>query len=313
MHWATTSVASRRAPRCRTSAETRRAVLIGLLCAVFAALAYGGASVLQAISAKRTATTEGLDPRLLIRMFSQLPYLLGVSLDGVGFIAAVVALQLKQPLFVVQAIVAGSVGVTAGIAAAMGTRLGLGEWLALAGLGAGLVLLALSAGVETDVRLADFWYWMMLVAALPVAVIGVIGLRLRATGAAVLLGVGAGLGFAITAIASRSLQIPDPWWKLVADPATWAIIAGGLLGMLLFAMALQRAAVTTVTAIVLGTETVIPSIIGLAFLGDTIRAGFTVVAVAGLLLALVSAGLLARFSEPELPVPHQDAALPTVS
>lgn len=280
---------------------------IGLLCAVLASLCYGGASVLQAISATRTATTEGLDPRLLIRMFKQLPYLLGVSLDGVGFIASVVALQLNQPLFVVQAIVAGSVGVTAAIAAVMGTRLGRGEWLALAGLGLGLVLLALSAGVENDVRLGDFWYWMMLAAAAPVALIGAVGLRLKGTGAAVLLGVGAGLGFAITAIASRSLQIPDPWWKLIASPATWAIIAGGLIGMLLFATALQRAAVTTVTALVLGTETVVPSILGLAFLGDSIRAGFAVVAVAGLVLALVGAGLLARFSELELPAADQTA------
>ncbi len=276
-------------------------MVIGLLCAVFASLCYGTASVLQAVSAKRTATTEGLDPRLLIRMFGQLPYVLGVSLDGIGFVASVVALQLDQPLFVVQAIVAGSVGVTAAIAAAMGTRLGPGEWLALAALGLGLVLLALSAGVENDVRLGDVWFWAMLAAAVPVALLGVLGLRLEGAGAAVLLGVGAGLGFAITAVASRTLRIPDPWWKLVASPATWAIAAGGLLGMLLFAMALQRVAVTTVTAVVLGTETVVPSIIGLAFLGDTIRPGFAPVAVIGLLLALAGAGLLARFGEVELP------------
>lgn len=285
-------------------------MVIGLLCAIVASLCYGGASVLQAISAKRTATADNLDPRLLIRMFSQLPYLLGIGLDGIGFIGMVVALQLNQPLFVVQAIVAGSVGVTAAIAAMMGTRLGLGEWLALAGLGLGLVLLALSAGVENDVRLGDFWYWMMLAAAVPVALVGAIGLRLEGTSAAVLLGVGAGLGFAITAIASRSLQVPDPWWKLVASPATWAIVAGGLIGILLFALALQRVAVTTVTALVLGTETVVPSIIGLAFLGDSIRVGFAPVAVAGLVLALAGAGLLARFGELELPAEPGGTAAP---
>lgn len=277
-------------------------MVIGLLCAVLASVCYGGASVLQAISAKRTATSDNLDPRLLIRMFSQLPYLIGISLDSVGFVATIVALQLDQPLFVVQSIVAGSVGVTAGIAAAMGTRLGLGEWLALAGLGLGLVLLALSAGVENDIRLGNVWYWVMLGAAVPVALIGVLSLRLKGTAAAVLLGVGAGLGFAITAVASRSLQIPSPLWKLVVTPAIWAIAAGGLIGLLLFALALQRVAVTTVTALVLGAETVVPSIIGLAFLGDSIRDGFVPVAIAGLVLALVGAGLLARFSEPELPV-----------
>ena len=135
----------------------------------------------------------------------------------------------------------------------------------------------------------------MLAAVLPVALIGAAGLRLRGSAATVLLGLSAGLGFAITAIASRSLRIPHPWWKLIGSPATWAIVAGGAIGMLLFALALQRVAVTTVTALVLSAETVVPSAIGLALLGDTIRPGFVAVAVAGLLLALASAALLARF------------------
>ncbi len=275
-------------------------MLIGLLCAVLAAVCYGSASVLQAVSAKRTATSAGLDPRFLIRMFGQLPYLIGVSLDGIGFVASVVALQLNQPLFVVQAIVAGSVGVTAAIAAMMGARLGRNEWLALSGLGVGLILLAASAGTEKDVVLGTGWYWVMLVAAVPVGVIGAAGLRLERSAAAVLLGVAAGLGFSITAIAARTLRIPDPWWHLIGSPAVWAIAAGGVLGMLLFALALQRVAVTTVTALVLGTETIVPSAVGLGLLGDTIRSGFVAVAMTGLLLALLGAGLLARFSEVEL-------------
>lgn len=288
-------------------------MVLGLLCAVLASVCYGVASVLQAVSARRTTTTDNLDPRLLIRMLKQLPYLLGISLDSIGFVASVVALQLHQPLFVVQAIMASSVGVTAGIAAAMGTRLGRNEWWALAGLGLGLVLLALSAGEQSDVRIGAFWYWVMLGAAVPVALVGLIGLRLRGTSAAVLLGVGAGLGFAITAVAARSLQIPSPLWKLVVTPAIWAIAAGGLIGLLLFALALQRVAVTTVTALVLGAETVVPSIIGLAFLGDTIRAGFVPVVVTGLVLALAGAGLLARFTEPELPSGTDGRAAPADS
>ena len=288
-------------------------MVIGLLCAIAAALCYGTASVLQALSARRTETSADLDPRFLIRMFGQLPYLIGVSLDGIGFIASVFALQLGQPLFVVQAIVAGSVGVTAAIVAIMGTKLGRNEWAGLAAIGVGLVLLALSAGPESDKEIGNGWYWVMLAAAVPVALIGAAGLRVKGAAAAVLLGLGAGLGFAITAVASRTLRIPDPWWHLIAMPATWAIAAGGLIGMLLFALALQRVAVTTVTALVLSVETVIPSILGLAFFGDTVRSGYIPVAVFGLLLALVGAGLLARFSEVDLtedeavvaaPAPH---------
>src|SRR4051794_8609318 len=177
-------------------------MVIGLLCAIVASLCYGAASVLQAASARRTDSTEGLDPRLLIRLFGQLPYVIGVTLDVIGFIASVVALQLGQPLFVVQAIVAASVGVTAAIVAVMGTRLGRNEWFGLAAIGIGLILLALSAGPENDVVLANGWYWVMLAAVVPVGLIGAAGLRAKGTSAAILLGLGAGLGFAITAVAS---------------------------------------------------------------------------------------------------------------
>ncbi len=275
-------------------------MLAGLLCAVLAALCYGSASVLQATSAQQAAASENLDPRLLMRLFGQLPYLVGLALDGVGFVAAVVALQLHQPLFVVQAIVAGSVGVTAGLVALRGNRLSRSEWLALTALGCGLVLLALSAGTEKDEVLGTGWYWAMVAATVPVALLGAVGLRLKQTAAAVVLGTAAGLAFAITAVAARALNLPHPWWRLLLSPALYAIVVGGLLGMLLFAAALQRVSVTTVTALVLGTETVVPSALGLAFLGDTIRPGFPAVAVAGLVLALVGAGLLAKFGEVDL-------------
>ncbi len=275
-------------------------MLAGLLCAVLAALCYGSASVLQATSAQQAAASENLDPRLLMRLFGQLPYLVGLALDGVGFVAAVVALQLHQPLFVVQAIVAGSVGVTAGLVALRGNRLSRSEWLALTALGCGLVLLALSAGTEKDEVLGTSWYWAMVAATVPVALLGAVGLRLKQTAAAVVLGTAAGLAFAITAVAARAMNLPHPWWRLLLSPALYAIVVGGLLGMLLFAAALQRVSVTTVTALVLGTETVVPSALGLAFLGDTIRPGFPAVAVAGLVLALVGAGLLAKFGEVDL-------------
>jgi drug/metabolite transporter (DMT)-like permease len=280
-------------------------VILGLLCAVIASVCYGAASVLQATGARRTATAQNLDPRLFVRLLGQLPYVLGLSLDLIGFVVSVVALQLKQPLFVVQAIVAGNVGVTAAIVAFLGTRLTRNEWMSIGALVLGLVLLALSAGPEKDVVLAEKWFWVMLAAAVPVAVLGAIGLRLKSSGAAVVLGSSAGLGFAITAVASRTLVFPDPWWKVIYSPAVWAIAAGGVIAMLVFGLALQRVPVTTVMAFVVITETLVPSAIGLAVLGDTIRTGFVPSAVAGLVLALLGAALLARFGEVHLdPAPE---------
>ncbi|SDO30763.1 hypothetical protein SAMN04515671_0505 [Nakamurella panacisegetis] len=275
-------------------------MIFGLLCAVLASVCYGSASVLQAVGARRTTTSANLDPRLFIRLLGQLPYVIGIGLDVIGFVVSVVALQLHQPLFVVQAIVAGNVGVTAAIVAFMGTPLRRAEWLAISGLGLGLVLLALSAGAEKDVVLATVWYWVMLAAAVPVGLIGAVGLRLTGAPAAVLLGTAAGLGFGITAIASRSLVVPDQWWRLIYSPALWAIAAGGGIAMLIFGLALQRVPVTTVMAFVVITETIVPSAIGVAWLGDTFRSGFVAVALIGLTLALLGAALLARFGEVDL-------------
>ena len=276
-------------------------MILGLLCAVISSICYGTASVLQAVGARRTATAENLDPRLMFRLLGQLPYLIGVSLDLLGFVISVIALQLHQPLFVVQAIVAGNVGVTAGIVAFLGTRLRRAEWLAISGLLIGLVLLALSAGDEHTVLLSNGWYWLMLAAAAPVGLLGWAGLQLRGTAAAVVLGTTAGLGFSITAIASRALVIPDQWWRLIYSPALWAIAAGGGIAMLIFGIALQRVPVTTVMAFVVITETIVPSAVGLAWLGDAVRSGFVGVAVVGVVLALLGCALLARFGEVELP------------
>ncbi len=90
-------------------------MLTGLFCAVAAALAYGSASVLQSIGIRR-AGAKGVGASGLAGLKGQPLYFIGLALDGAGFFAMVVALQFL-PLFLVQAVVAASVGVIAGIAA----------------------------------------------------------------------------------------------------------------------------------------------------------------------------------------------------
>ena len=63
-----------------------------------------------------------------------MPYLLGLAADTMAFAGNVLALQ-RLPLFLVQSIVAGSVGVTAVIASLRGARLSWKDWTSLAVLG----------------------------------------------------------------------------------------------------------------------------------------------------------------------------------
>ena len=117
-------------------------VVLSWLGAIVACFGYGVASVLQSVAAKRTAEVVGLAGLALI--IKQVPYLIGLAADGLGFLGNVVALQ-RLPLFLVQSIVAGSVGVTAVIASLRGARLTWKDWASLAVLGLGLILLGVTA------------------------------------------------------------------------------------------------------------------------------------------------------------------------
>jgi len=246
------------------------------------------------MAARGAESGAGLDPRLLVRLARSIPYLLGAGLDLAAFSASLVALR-TLPLFLVQSAVASSVGVTAVIAAAMGARLGSRQVASLVVLGAGLVMLAASAQPQPGTALPLGLRWGLLAS---VAVIGaagaVVARRVGAGGAsAPALAVLAGLAFTVVAVAARSLTVPSPLWHGLADPGLLAILAHGALGSLLFATALQRGSVTSVTALTFSVETVVPAGLGLGFLGDTTRPGYALAAALGFVLTIAGALTLA--------------------
>lgn len=269
--------------------QTARMVL-GLACALFAALAYGSASVLQGVAAQRAESGSGLDPRLMMRLARSVPYVSGLSLDAAAFVASLVALR-TLPLFLVQSAVASSVGVTAIIAAIIGVRLRGREVVSLVVLGAGLLLLATSAQPEQGTPLPLASRWAMLASVVLLAVAGAIVARRGGRSSSPALAVLAGLAFTVVAVAARSLSVPSPLWHALADPGLWAIVAHGALGMLLFTTALQRGSLTTAVAVTFAVETVVPAGIGLAFLGDATRPGYAPIAAVGFVFTI--AGTLA--------------------
>jgi len=269
--------------------QTARMVL-GLACALFAALAYGSASVLQGIAAQRAESGSGLDPRLIVRLARSVPYVSGLSLDLAAFVASLVALR-TLPLFLVQSAVASSVGVTAIIAAVIGVRLRGREVVSLVVLGAGLLLLAMSAQPEQGTPLPLATRWALLASVVLLALAGAIVARRGGRSSSPALAVLAGLAFTVVAVAARSLSVPSPLWHALADPGLWAILAHGALGMLLFTTALQRGSLTTAVAVTFAVETVVPASIGLAFLGDATRPGYAPIAAVGFVFTI--AGTLA--------------------
>jgi hypothetical protein len=275
---------------------------LGLVAAFATALCYGTASVLQSVGSRRVAGSAELDPRLLLRLAGQLPYVAGFLLDMLGFAASVLALR-TLPLFLVQAAVAASVGVTA-LAATwlLGVRLRAVEVAALVAAGAGLVLLALSARPSPAVPVPATGRWLVLTGAVLVLVLGIVSARVPGPFGVAALAAGAGLAFGGVGIAARILEVPRPLWRVLTEPEAYALVGYGVLGLLLFATALQRGAVTTVSAIMFAVETVVPAAVGLAWLGDSARSGYAGVAVAGFALTVVGTMELARHGEVAAPV-----------
>lgn len=269
----------------------------GWLCAMVAAVAYGVASVLQAMGARAVDEgAPGVDPRLLLRVFRQWRYVVGTGLDLVGFVAQLIALRVL-PLFAVQAALAASLAVTAVVAAsAMGARLRSREWTAVVLVCAGLALLGASARTEGSAPTGFGFHLALVCATAVIGIAGAIAGRTRDPVRTPALGLVAGLGFALVALAGRIVSTHSVG-ALLSDPATYTIACAGILAMLFYASALQRGSVTTATALMVIGETVLPSLIGVLALGDTTRSGFAILAVAGFALAVVAALALARFGE----------------
>ncbi|MEY9934189.1 drug/metabolite transporter (DMT)-like permease [Catenulispora sp. GP43] len=270
---------------------------VGLLAAVVCALAYGAATVFQAIGAGRTKDTAGagVDPRVLIRALSQLPFLAGIGLDTVGLVADLVALE-KLPLFAVQAIMNCSLAVTALLSVPLlKARLSRNDWTAVSAVVLGLILVGISAGAESPVHVGRAFHWGMLIA----VVVLIAGSSLaiwKLGGNSVVLAAFAGSLFGAFAICVRIL--PDLHLSaLLTDPATYAGVIASITGFLFLTTALQRGSATIATATLVVGETGLPALLGFTLFHDHTRHGFAPVAVVGFLCAVGGAVALSRFGE----------------
>ncbi|MFD8610339.1 hypothetical protein [Streptomyces sp. NPDC059631] len=282
-----------------------------MVCALGAAVCFGTATVFQAVAARAAAGADGVqagpggDAALLLRALRQWRYLLGLGLDGVGFVLQIAALR-SLPIYAVGAALASSLAVTAVAAARLlRVRLRGTEWAAVAVVCAGLALLGLASGAEGDKPGSAALKWAMLAAGLAVLALGAVAGRLPERGRALLLGLGAGLGFGVVEVTVRLIDSLAPA-TLFTNPAAYALVLGGGAAFLLLTTALQRGSVTTATAgMVLG-ETLGPAAIGVVWLGDRTRDGLAWLAVLGFAVAVAGALALARFGEAPTPEPAQD-------
>lgn len=276
-------------------------MLFYVACAAAAgcAISNGIAGVLEKVGADREVPATSLRFALLWKVAHQLPYLAGLGLDIIGWLLTLFAVR-HLPLFLVQSIVAMGVIVTA-----LTERIVLGGTLGrrrIAGIGialGGLLLLGVVAQPETVAHVHGLTYWMIVAGPAMLALCSILALKLPGVVATITLSVISGVGFGGTSIVGRVITVPHHWWMIVFDPLSWALVAYGLLAILVFTIAIQRGSATAAAAGLICGETIAPTVVGLLLLGDTISAIGVPVVVVGSLLTVVGACAVALGDKPK--------------
>lgn len=280
---------------------------ISLVCAFLAAVSYGVGTVAQSVGVGRMTRPvpgDGTPYPLGRRLWEGRLYAVGLGLDAVGFIASIVALR-GLPLFLVESAVASSVGVTAVVAfLVQGARLGRTAALALVVLLLGLVLLSVSAepGAAHDVPAGLGWVLLSSSVLLGGVVAAAFASSAHFSGP--VLAVASGLGFGVVGIAARVIVVVHPWWRMAGDPLLWALALAGVGSLVACGCALDRASATTVAALIVAAETVVPAAVGLAVLGDLVRPHLALLAGLGFVATLGGCLAVARSSLPVASVPR---------
>jgi hypothetical protein len=262
-------------------------VLVGILLATVAMVLNSFGALLQAAGARRATRTRpaAIQPR----------YIAGVSVDFVAWGCAVLALRVL-PVFAVQAIIGGTIALTAVVSARMiGVPLPVRNRIAVAVCLAGLVMVAASAGSEQPPVRPRGVDLVLLVSLLLLAVAVLI---LRQGKHAWPLALVSGLGFGGTALSVRAAHVQTgegfDLALLLGQPSTYLVVGFWVVGMIGYTAALSRGEVGAVTAVFTVTEVLVPGMVGIQLLGDPVRPGWEWVLAVGLAAALAGTVVIAK-------------------
>lgn len=295
-------------------------MLIGIGAALLACFSYGTASVLQSYAAQKSAdapirgpglTAEG-GPTLRSTLSAMLAptFVMGMALDGLGFVGTLVSARLI-PLFLSQTIMSANLVVTAVLSTVvLRVRLNTRDWVAIAMVLAALCVLGFTTGHLGESHPHLGMHWGVLLVSVIILAAGVALVRLLGSRAAVAAGLIAGVLYGAMAVAVRVVHGLEPLkiHVLLADPALWAIVVAGCGGFYLFTVALQVGAVNGVAAALVVGETVVPGVVGVVLLGDSSRPGYGWLVMLAFATAVAGAVAVSIFgaAEPDsTPVPVQ--------
>lgn len=254
-------------------------MIVGFAAALAGMVFYAAASVLQGFAATRA---EGAG------VVRHPAYLCRLGCDAAAWVVSLVAMRVL-PLFVVQSLLAGSLALTVLLAIPVlhvrPTRRDLGAILVVT---AAVALVAASSGGETTATAPGWYAGAVVILAVVTALVAAAVWR---RGHPLLQGAVSGVGFAGLALASRAVTVPESAvgaivLAVLTQPAAWALLVLGGLGAVMYARGLELGSLGPVTAVVWVVEVVLPGAVGVAVLGDTVRAGWAPAALVGVGFAI---------------------------
>lgn len=266
-------------------------MLIGILFALLAMVLNSAGALLAGEGARRATKSRPIAV--------QPPYLVSLVVDLLSWLCGVVALRVL-PVFAVQAIIGGSIAITAVVGARrVGARLDGIMRAAVASCLVGLVMIASSAGDAQPVVSSSL---VDIVLISGVLVLGVLVLVLRQFRAAWPLALVAGIGFGGSALSVRAAHVEitasfSPA-ALLAQPSLYLVAGFWVVGIIGYSAAVGRGDIGPVTAVFIVTEVVLPGLVGIVLLGDPVRPGFAWVFAVGLLIAVAGVVVIARRPPP---------------
>ncbi len=266
---------------------------LAILAAIGVAVFNGIAVILEKVGADQQKTAVSLHPMLLWKLRNNIPYLIGIVLDLSAWILTLIAVH-RLPLFLVQPIIACSIIVTVAVESYLFKRKPNIRFLLSIGIILiGLIMLALVSSPERSQTISINLKWFISLIPLVLLAIGSFYTKNQKKYSTYILAAIGGLGFGGVSIAARAEFLSRPYIHLLLNPLSWSIIGYGIVGILFFTIALQRASASVVNAIMIVCETLFPIFIGLTFLGDHPKNSLWLLMSIGVVLTISGTSLIA--------------------
>ncbi len=253
-------------------------------------ICYGVATVLQQVGAKQSENIKNINPLNLIKLIKQGPYFFGLFLDFIGWLFFLVAVR-SLPLFLVQSFIALSIFVSALVDKYwLNHKILKSEKLSILFVVIGVVLLSYTALPSRALPTSNLFKWTIVLTPIGIALIAAALIKINKSNLVnSTIAVLAGLAFGGTSIVTRLIVFNQITKQPIQLGLAIALIVFGILAIVLLAVALQRERVNKVNSLVLAAEVLVPSIIGIMFLGDKVRNDLWFVMLIGLSLVFIGA------------------------